>query len=132
MVNRKKWFDINKLSLNLNKTKLMIIGKLKKEENTVLSIDGACIERVLEYRFLCVILDDSKTWKSHITPVRKKISKSIVVLHKVKHVLDYKAMQTLYCALVLSVIVRKCEVKLKATQNHCNVPPTEESDQNHT
>ena len=33
MVKLKKWFDENKLSLNLNKTKLMIFGHQRREAN---------------------------------------------------------------------------------------------------
>lgn len=86
MVKLKEWFNINKLSLNLKKTKFMIFGKRKKDENTVLSIAGTSIERVKEIRFLGVLLDEGLTWKSHISHIQKKMSKSIFVLNKVKRV----------------------------------------------
>ena len=96
----KNWFDVNKLSLNLEKTKFMIFGNREKEHEVILSINGADIERVSEFRFLGVIMDEKLTWKSHIAHVKKKMSKSIFILNKVKHVLDSEAMRTLYCSLV--------------------------------
>lgn len=87
----------------------MIFGKRKKE-NVVLSIDGINIERVSELQFLGISLDDGLIWKSHILHVRKKMSKSIFLFNKVKYGLDYEAMRTLYCALILPYISYCAEV----------------------
>ena len=110
MVKLKKWFDINKLSLNLKKTKFMVFSKRKKTENMVLSMAGTNIERVKETKFLGVILDEQLNWKEHVSYVRKKISKGIFVLNKVKHILDYSAMRTLYCAMILPYLSYCAEV----------------------
>ncbi len=40
MVKLKKWFDINKLSVNWNKTKFMVFTNRKKDGNVSLSING--------------------------------------------------------------------------------------------
>ena len=96
----KKWFDVNKLSLNQEKTKFMIFGNREKDDEVVLSIDGVVIERVSEFRFLGVIMDEKLTWKPHIAHVKKKMSKSIFILNKVKHVLDCDSMRLLYCSLI--------------------------------
>ena len=82
----------------------MFFGTKKNSEHIVLSIAGTNIEKVREIRFLGVILDDEINWKSHISHVGKKIAKSVFILNKVKDVLDYKSMGTLYCALVLPYI----------------------------
>lgn len=86
MVKVKEWFDINRLSLNLKKTKFMIFGNRKKDDSIVLSIAGTKIMKVREFRFLGVLLDEGLTWKPHILYIQKKISKSIFVLNKVKRV----------------------------------------------
>ena len=46
MVNLKNWFDVNKLSLNLKKTKFMFFSKRKEDGNVFLTIDGSATERV--------------------------------------------------------------------------------------
>lgn len=55
----KLWFDRNKLSLNLNKTKCMVFGNCKNKIDIKLIIDHIEIERVHENKFLGVILT---TW----------------------------------------------------------------------
>ena len=56
----KKWFDSNKLSLNINinKTKFMLFGKHKSDTNVQIQIEGVNIETVNENTFLGVIVDD--------------------------------------------------------------------------
>ena len=100
MIKLKTWFDVNKLSLNVKKTKFMIFGNRKKDENIVLTIQGVKIEKVTEFRFLGVILDDKLSWKPQIEHVKKKLTKSIFIMNKVKEVLNYEAMRTLYSALI--------------------------------
>lgn len=43
-----QWFDVNKLSLNLSKTKIMLFGKHKTNPQVQLKIDNISIERVYE------------------------------------------------------------------------------------
>ena len=84
MVKLKKWFEVNKLSLNLNKTKCIVFANRRKLEYVSLCIDGVSIEKVSTFRFLGVIM-----------------SKSNFVLNKAKYVLDYKSMHILYFCLIL-------------------------------
>ena len=66
-----------------------------------LSVDGTTIERVYENTFLGVIIDDKSNWKPHVKYISNKLSRSIAVLNKVKHILDVSSLRMLYCALVL-------------------------------
>ena len=50
----KLWFDSNKLSLNLNKTKYMIFGNCTINTDVKIVIDNKKIERVYESKFLGV------------------------------------------------------------------------------
>ena len=57
------WLKLNKLSLNIKKTKLMIFGrKQKKIKEINVSIDNVQIERVHIFNFLGIMLDESLTW----------------------------------------------------------------------
>ncbi len=47
----KCWFDMNKLSLNLNKTKVMLFGNRKINTQLHLEIDNVKAERVYEIKF---------------------------------------------------------------------------------
>ena len=53
----KKWFDNNKLSLNLSKTKIMLFGNCNLNNDVNVKIDGVDIERVYVYKFLGVTID---------------------------------------------------------------------------
>ena len=78
----KKWFDKNKLSLNLSKTKIMLFGKYKTNMQIQVQIDGIIIERVFENKFLGVTIEDN-------------------ILGKARHALDHKSLLILYCSLLL-------------------------------
>lgn len=89
MCNLKKWFDRNKLSLNLNKTKFMLFGNYKTNVQAPIKVDEVDIMRVHEVKFLGAIVDEKISWKPHIKHVQSKLSRSISVLSKAKHFLDH-------------------------------------------
>uniref|UniRef100_A0A3Q3EDH9 Reverse transcriptase domain-containing protein n=1 Tax=Labrus bergylta TaxID=56723 RepID=A0A3Q3EDH9_9LABR len=96
----KRWFDNNKLSLNLSKTKIMF-GNCKLNNDVNVKIDGVNIERVYVNKFLGVTIDHKLCWKPHIKHVKSKLSRSISVLCKAKHILDHKSLHILYCSMIL-------------------------------
>ncbi len=105
-----EWFNRNKLSLNLSKTKFMLFTNQKCFDNVCLILNGITIERVSEFRFLGVLIDEKFKWKSHIAYVRNKMCKNIAVLSKVKFMLNYKAMRSLYCSFILPYLMYCLEV----------------------
>lgn len=110
MLKLKTWFDKNKLSLNLGKTKLMLFGNHKENKWIQLQIQGVNIEMVKENKFLGVIIDEKLNWKAHILHIQTKISKNLAVLNKVKHFIDEKALHILYCSLVSPYLTYCAEV----------------------
>ena len=116
----KTWFDINKLSLNLTKTKYMIFGTRKIKTQAIIRIGGLEIERVHENKFLGVIIDDKLCWKSHINNVKLKLSKTIAILNKTKFIFSQKAMFLLYCSLIVPYITYCVEVWGNAYKTNTN------------
>ncbi len=55
----KRWFDRNKLALNINQTNCMLFGNCKKCTQVQIQIDGVDIKRVNENKFLGVIIDEN-------------------------------------------------------------------------
>lgn len=51
------WFQQNKLSLNLSKSKIIIFGNGKTNVQGTVQIEGVDIERVLEIKFLGVMTE---------------------------------------------------------------------------
>ena len=97
----KLWFDRNRLSLNVTKTKFVLFDNSRSNTQIKIKIDGVEIERVKEIKFLGVTIDEKLNWKSHIKHVQSKVSRSIAVINKAKRILDKKSLHTLYCSLVL-------------------------------
>ena len=108
----KLWFNLNKLSLNLSKTKYMIFGNQKNllNENIEIKIDNIILERVFENKFLGVIIDQNFSWKQHINYIRSKLAKSIGVLGKIRHLLNLDSLYTLYCTLLTPYLTYCVEV----------------------
>ena len=87
-----EWLNINRLSLNKEKSKYMIFHVPKKEIQTLtLKINNINIEQVDEFNFLGLTLDTNLTWKKHVNKIANKCSRITGVLNKLKHVLP------LYC-----------------------------------
>lgn len=80
----KAWLDINKLSLNMSKTRVILFDKHETDLHLNTQLDRVSIELVDEIKFLGVIIDDKINWKSQIKHVKTKISRYITVLKKAK------------------------------------------------
>ena len=104
------WFAANKLSLNVSKTNFMIFSNAKKVEELQVKINNTAITRVNATKFLGVFIDEKLNWKEHIKFVKAKLSKSMFMLNRAKHVLQYDAMLMLYNCIVLPHLTYCCEL----------------------
>ena len=70
-----EWFVTNKLSLNVKKTKFILIApKHIKNENAVFpKLNDMYIDRVYEYKYLGLFIDSDLKWTVHINYVKSKI-----------------------------------------------------------
>ena len=70
------WLKLNKLSLNAQKTKLMLFHRKQKHVNDVnIKINNTMIEHFQTFNFLGIMLNETLSWKSHIDKVSNKIAK---------------------------------------------------------
>ena len=93
------------LSLNVQKTKLMIFHRKQKHiQNLNISINGINIERVESFNFLGIILQETLSWDSHVTLVKTKISKVIGILYRLKNIFPKDTLKTLYTSLIASYL----------------------------
>ena len=61
------WCKDNNLSLNVIKTKEMIVDYRKsRTEHTLILIDGAVVEQVESFKFLGVHITNKLSWSKHI------------------------------------------------------------------
>ncbi|XP_065651061.1 uncharacterized protein LOC136079263 [Hydra vulgaris] len=102
-------FKSNKLSLNISKTKYILFHHQSKSDNLPLQLPQLIINnnianRVSSLKILGIIFDEHLNWKNHITLVENKISKTIGVMHKTKHLLSKKCLLDLYYSFIHSYI----------------------------
>ena len=99
-----KWFNCNKLSLNLTKTNYIFFRNPGTflENNCNISINGHQIERKMNTKFLGVTVDQYLNFNQQCDNIIKQISKSIGIMHKLKYTLPLHAMRLLYNSLVSS------------------------------
>ena len=78
------WFATNRLSLNLSNINFILFKPRQKKQlfEFHVSINEQPIPRVSETMFLGVFVDDNLSWKSHISLLASKLSKSIGIMHK--------------------------------------------------
>ena len=97
------WFNANKLSLNVKKTKFSFFHKSSKKDNIPLrlsnrNINGFTTERESSIKFLGVWIDENLTWRDHVHTVENKIAKNIGLLYQGKHYLDDNCLKQIYFA----------------------------------
>ena len=68
--------------------------------NVSILLSGVQINRVVDTKFLGVIISSNLTWNKHIDIVINKISKTLGILCKVRHLLPLVGTRTLYMSLV--------------------------------
>jgi hypothetical protein len=107
------WMCVNKLSLNVKKTKLMVFSY--KNNRTSLNfpdikLNNNKIERVSEFKFLGIYIDDKLSWNNHVNYIGKKLSKVIGILKRMKSVLPQAILVQLYNSLFLSQIMYSISV----------------------
>ena len=100
------WLISNKLTLNIDKSKYMIIHRKKNKisDEFSLAINGSKLERCKQYKYLGVFIDDKLTWKSHVQHICTKIGRTCGALAKLRYCLDMNSLKSVYYALVYSHI----------------------------
>ena len=104
MDNVVQWLRLNKLTLNVKKTKLMIFGttnKLQNIKHSPLYINNEIVENVAYFKYLGVILDPTLTFPDHINKLYKKTCSKSGMFKKVRSFIDHSISLTLYKSLVL-------------------------------
>ena len=100
------WLAVKKLSLNTAKTKFMLFHNYQKtiDEDDIphLIINDTIIERVTEFNFLGLTINEFMNWNYHASKISNKISRTLGVMNRLKRYLPLSAMKRMYCSLILS------------------------------
>lgn len=98
------YFQTNLLSMNLSKTKYMLIRSPRKQlpARQPIVFNGQQIEEVNQYPFLGLTLDDTMSWLAHIDLLKKKLAPICGILWKLSSFLPTSCLKKLYFSLVHS------------------------------
>ena len=105
LANIYEWLTVNRLSLNLTKTKYMIFHPIQKDISSLVPtviINGIQIEKVHNFNFLGVCLDSNLKWDGHIKLLASKLGKYSGILNKLKRYIPIDILRILYCSMVNS------------------------------
>ena len=91
------WLKANKLTLNVKKTRYMLIGgKFKLSQ-----IHTRPLDRETKHRTLGVHIDESLNWRPHINVISKKMSAGLAILKRVTTTMPFDTRMNMYDALVM-------------------------------
>ena len=95
-----KWFTANKLTLNHNKTRVMMFSP----EEVSIKLNNVELDKCgnnkqeKSFNMLGILLDQKLNWDQQIEKVRSKIETTCYLLRKVRHLVNHKTKQMLWNA----------------------------------
>ena len=97
----KMWLDVNKLSLNIDKTNFIIFKSPQRfsPETATTKIGNLPVKQTCYVKFLGVLLDENLSWKYHLTELSKKLARTCGMFFKVRHFLPINVLICLYNSL---------------------------------
>ena len=96
------WLKVNRLALNVKKTKYMMFHKHNKiVEHLDLHVNNNAIEKVDNFNFLGLHLNTRLTWHTHVSEISKKISRAVGIIKKMQWIFPTEILLAIYNALVL-------------------------------
>ena len=99
----KKWLDVNRLSLNISKTNYIIFHstKMKISEDISIKIGRKHLTKAKYVKFLGLLLDESLSWKFHLSELSKKLARTCGIFFKIRSLLPINTLILVYNALFL-------------------------------
>ena len=106
LANLHEWLNVNKLSLSIAKTELMLIGSRQRLASTTIGhsltvqIEGHEIDRVPHTKSLGLYIDQNLSWSKHVDETAKIISSGIGALKRLRPFICDETAILLYRALI--------------------------------
>ena len=99
-----EWCSFNKLSLNASKCKYMLFTNKKIDSDPIILLDSLPIERVNEFKYLGVHLDDKLKFNKHVDHLCGILSRYCGMTFKLRGHLDLKSAKNTYYSCIYSAI----------------------------
>ena len=98
MKNLTDWLNENKISINVQKTELVVFKhqrkKIDSEVKTKLSRKRLYPTESVKY--LGIRIDENLNWKHHVSDIAIKLNRPIVLLFKIRNFANVKILKTIY------------------------------------
>ena len=116
------WLNVNRLSLNTDKTNFTIFHPYNKplKSQVIIKIQKNVIVQKDYIKYLGVIIDSTLTWKNQIKNIANKISRAIGVMYKLRPYLNMTLLKSIYYSLIYSHIVYAIQVWGSACDTELN------------
>ena len=100
------WCERHSLHLNVSKTKDMVIDfRMKGNEHEAIEIGGELVERVSDYKYLGVTVNDKLDWSVHAQNVMSKVNQRMYFVRKLNSFgVDSILVSLFYSAVVQSLM----------------------------
>ena len=102
----RKWLDANRLSLNIDKTNFVVFHspQIKLVEPVIIRFGKKKLKRESCVKFLGIMFDANLSWKYHIAELSKKLSRSIGIFDKIRHLVPLEILKSLHYSLFYSFV----------------------------
>ena len=93
------WFNNNRLTINLDKTKLMLFATKNMQKNASfpqIELSGTILQYVRQFNYLGVKLDSRLTFEMHANECLRLVSHKLFLLTKIRKYIDKKQALTIY------------------------------------
>ncbi|KAK9881219.1 hypothetical protein WA026_015336 [Henosepilachna vigintioctopunctata] len=96
----KNWCSRNKLSLNINKSEIVVFGTKRSKINAPISIDLEDLSVTINQltKFLGIYIEQNLKWNEHVDILNKRLSSVCYTLHVLKYQVDINVLKLVYYA----------------------------------
>ena len=98
------WLASNKLTLNIKKSKFMMITRKQNIPKFCVKINNTPLESCDSYKYLGVIIDKKLSWEPHIKHITPKIARACGALARLRNYVSIDILKEVYYALIHSYI----------------------------
>ncbi len=116
-----KWCQENHLSLNIDKTKELVVDfRRQSREHTPITINNTPVERVNSFKFLGVHITEDLTWSAHTDAVLKKAHQRLFFLRRLrKFGMSPSILRSFYTRTVESILCTYCVLITMSNSTLC-------------
>ena len=114
------WLVANKISLNSDKTELIIFHNPKKKINYDLKIklNGKKLTLSNYVKYLGILLDPHLNWGAHINVLSAKLNRAAGMLAKIRHFVTSESLRNIYFSIFSSLMTYASQIWGQFPNNH--------------